>query len=77
MKNYIPTIAYLLGLSFALHLALIATLALFFQWAWNSVLPHLFHLPMIDYLDAAAFLTLVAVGSLVVKGVKLNADFKA
>jgi len=76
MKNYILIITSLVGLGVALYIAMIAALALAFQWAWNYALPELFHLPSLGYGQAVALLTLVTLVALLAKGVKLKADFK-
>jgi hypothetical protein len=67
----------MLALGLVLCAALIAALALPPQWAWNSTLPGIFRLPSVNYGQAFALLTLIALVVTAVKGVKLHADLKS
>lgn len=77
MKKHLLLFASLLSLGLALYSALIAVLALPFQWAWNSTLPSVFRLPSLNYSQSVALLTLIALVVTVAKGVKLHADLKS
>ena len=51
----------------ALYFAIGALTAWLIEWAWNLVMPLLFHLPSIDFAVACA---IYVIGSLVVAGIK-------
>lgn len=77
MKKHLLLFASLFSLGLALYSALIAVLALPFQWVWNFTLPAIFRLPSLNYSQAVALLTLIALVVTVAKGVKLHANLKS
>jgi len=76
MKSYLLLFTSMASLSVVLYCALIAALALLFQYAWNAVMPDIFHLHSLDYVQAVSLLGLIALVATVTKGVKLGADVK-
>ena len=76
MQKYILLFTSMVSLSLAMYCALVAALALIFQWSWNIVVPDVFHLRSLDYIQAVGLLSLIALVATVSKGVKLGADVK-
>lgn len=68
MKEKILLIAKMIVLALLFSVVSVTCLSRLFQWAWNTVLPELFGLPRIGYLQAIGVLTLITIVGLVAKG---------
>lgn len=68
MKERILLIAKMIGLTLLFSAVSVTCLSGLFQWAWNTVLPELFGLPHLGYLQSVGVLTLITIIGLVAKG---------
>jgi hypothetical protein len=68
MKEKILLIAKMIGLTLLFSAVSVTCLSGLFQWSWNIVLPELFGLPRIGYLQSVGVLALITILGLVGKG---------
>jgi len=68
MKEKILLIAKMIGLTLLFSVVSVTCLSRLFQWAWNTVLPELFGLPRLGYLQAVGLLTLITIVGFLGKG---------
>ena len=68
MKENVILISKMISLTLLFSSVSVIGLSRLFEWAWNTVLPELFGLPRIGYLQAVGVLTLITIVGLVSKG---------